>query len=106
MPTHRYALGTLCAIDRVPRELNEFQMRMLHTVGNQVMSVLESRRMMLEVCTKVCKTLPPSYRPTLLNKSVVDADPRKSHPRYQVNLHTVVRCVFTLFAICSIKSSG
>jgi GAF domain-containing protein len=59
---HRFALGTLCAIDRVPRELNEFQVRMLHTVGNQVMSVLESRRMMLEVCTKVryARLYPPT----------------------------------------------
>ncbi len=39
-----YALGTLCVIDREPRELNEEQVVALRTLGRQVMQRIELRR--------------------------------------------------------------
>jgi PAS domain S-box-containing protein len=39
-----HALGTLCVIDRVPRELNERQQGALRVLGLQVMTELELRR--------------------------------------------------------------
>ena len=38
------ALGTLCVIDRVPRELNSQQVEALHTLSCQVVKLLELRR--------------------------------------------------------------
>ena len=38
-----YALGTLCVIDRVPRQLNTDQREALTTLGRQVVSLLELR---------------------------------------------------------------
>jgi GAF domain-containing protein len=38
-----YALGTLCVIDRVPRQLNADQREALSSLGRQVMSLLELR---------------------------------------------------------------
>lgn len=45
-----YALGTLCVIDRVPRQLNTDQREALTTLGRQVVSLLELRlrQMLLE----------------------------------------------------------
>ncbi len=42
------ALGTLCVIDRVPRQLTEGQTRALTALSRQVMSLLELRRLAAE----------------------------------------------------------
>ncbi|RYX81130.1 GAF domain-containing protein [bacterium] len=42
-----YRLGTLCVIDRVPRELNEQQRQALEALARQVVSQLELRRALL-----------------------------------------------------------
>ncbi len=42
-----HALGTLCVLDRVPRELRPQQLDALRTLGRQVMSQLELRRLAL-----------------------------------------------------------
>ena len=42
------ALGTLCVIDRVPRELSDRQLRVLRTLGDQVMNQLEGKRLLAE----------------------------------------------------------
>ncbi|MBV8883164.1 MAG: GAF domain-containing protein, partial [Chroococcidiopsidaceae cyanobacterium CP_BM_RX_35] len=39
-----HALGTLCVIDRVPRELSPLQVEALRTLGHQVMTQLELQR--------------------------------------------------------------
>ncbi len=39
-----HALGTLCVIDRAPRELNPAQRKALQVLGHQVMTLLELRR--------------------------------------------------------------
>jgi PAS domain S-box-containing protein len=43
-------LGTLCVIDHVPRELNQKQIDALLALGRQVLSQLELRRNLAEVC--------------------------------------------------------
>ena len=42
-------LGTLCVIDRVPRELSDDQRRALEALSRQVMAQLELRRQLAEV---------------------------------------------------------
>lgn len=42
------ALGTLCVIDRVPRELSEEQKQSLQALGRHVVSLLELRRSLVE----------------------------------------------------------
>lgn len=44
-----YALGSLCVIDHVPRELSSEQVRMLKLLGHQVVTLLELRRMTYEL---------------------------------------------------------
>ncbi len=39
-----HKLGTLCVIDRVPRQLTPLQLRALHTLGRQVIDQIELRR--------------------------------------------------------------
>lgn len=41
-------LGTLCVIDRVPRELTQTQMKSLETLSRQVMAQMELRRQLIE----------------------------------------------------------
>ena len=43
-----YALGSLCVIDTVPRNLDEGQLRSLEALGRQVVNLLELRRARLE----------------------------------------------------------
>lgn len=53
-----YALGTLCAIDRKPHELNPEQKKAMQALARQVMALLESRRVsarMAEALEKVKK---------------------------------------------------
>jgi two-component system, NtrC family, sensor kinase len=47
-----YALGTLCAIDRFPRDLTQEQLAALQALGRQVISQLELRRSMAQISTK------------------------------------------------------
>lgn len=42
--TEGFVLGTLCVIDRVPRDLNQEQIAALRALGNQVTTQLEARR--------------------------------------------------------------
>ena len=42
--TEGYKLGTLCVVDRVPRDLSEGQLAALRALSNQVTSQLELRR--------------------------------------------------------------
>lgn len=44
-----YALGTLCVIDRVPRQLTADQRHALTVLGRQVMNLLELRRRQIQV---------------------------------------------------------
>ncbi len=46
---HDQCLGTLCVIDRVPRELSDDQQRALEALSRQVMAQLELRRQLAEV---------------------------------------------------------
>ncbi|HEV7857112.1 MAG TPA: GAF domain-containing protein [Pyrinomonadaceae bacterium] len=39
-----FVLGTLCVIDRVPRDLTQEQVAALRALGNQVITLLEARR--------------------------------------------------------------
>jgi PAS domain S-box-containing protein len=43
-----HTLGTLCVIDRVPRQLNERQLAALRVLGRQVMTELQLRRRLLD----------------------------------------------------------
>ncbi|GAA6618520.1 PAS domain S-box protein [Scytonema sp. NUACC26] len=43
-------VGTLCVLDRVPRELNQSQIEALKALSRQVISQLELRRNLTEVC--------------------------------------------------------
>ena len=47
--TDGHRLGTLCVIDKVPRELNEDQKSALRLLGRHVVSLLELRRRSLEL---------------------------------------------------------
>jgi PAS domain S-box-containing protein len=44
-----YSLGTLCVIDRVPRQLNSAQIQALEALSRQVISQLELRRNLVQV---------------------------------------------------------
>ena len=44
-----FALGTLCVIDRIPRELSDKQMRSLEVLARQVLNQLELRRKLAEL---------------------------------------------------------
>jgi GAF domain-containing protein len=46
-----YALGTLCVLDKVPRDLREDQKRALSTLARHVVSQLELRRRSAELAT-------------------------------------------------------
>ena len=48
-----HALGALCVIDQVPRELGAEQKLALETLSRQVMALLESRRILLELWQSV-----------------------------------------------------
>lgn len=39
-----YKIGTLCVLDRTPRELNLQQVAALHVISNQIIALLEHRR--------------------------------------------------------------
>ncbi len=45
------AVGTVCVVDRVPRELNEVQLRGLEALSRQVIALLEMRRLVNELET-------------------------------------------------------
>ncbi len=49
------ALGTLCAIDREPRDLTEFQSRALGALARQLMNQLELKRVSLELASALEK---------------------------------------------------
>ncbi len=44
-----HALGTLCVIDSVPRELSKEQIAVLHTLAHQTTYLIQTRRSLLEV---------------------------------------------------------
>jgi GAF domain-containing protein len=44
LATHGHALGTLCVVDRVPRELSSEQLEALRALSRQVLAQLELRR--------------------------------------------------------------
>lgn len=44
-----HAIGTLCAIDHVPRALTEAQLDALHALARQAMALIEQRRTMREL---------------------------------------------------------
>jgi len=45
-------LGTLCVLDEVPRQLDEFQREALITLGRQVIALMESHRLAAELLTE------------------------------------------------------
>ncbi|MEP0917018.1 PAS domain S-box protein [Leptolyngbya sp. DQ-M1] len=50
-----YSLGTLCVIDRVPRQLNSAQIQALQALSRQVISQLELRRNLVRVAQTTTK---------------------------------------------------
>ena len=47
-----YPLGTLCVIDQVPRELSEGQLRALKSLAQQVISIIQLRKRVMELEVK------------------------------------------------------
>jgi GAF domain-containing protein len=56
----QHVLGTLCVIDRVPRELTGAQEEALRKLSQQVVTILEMRRQIRELKTRLGEGAPPS----------------------------------------------
>ncbi len=44
-----YLLGSLCVVDRIPREVNPYELKMLTLLGARVMNVIEARKTALKL---------------------------------------------------------
>lgn len=74
----RFPLGTLCAIDRVPRQLTEQQLDALQALGRQVVTQLELRRnlaMLEETVTRQQQTEEALLSSFATNRALLDAIP-------------------------------
>jgi signal transduction histidine kinase/CheY-like chemotaxis protein len=97
-----YKLGTLCVIDRQPRELSEDQKRALNALGRSVINLLEARRKVIELnnlseksrAVLTVENTPENEKPI---KAFFEIDDEKSentsHFKYYLNHYLIATLV-------------
>ncbi len=103
-----YTIGTLCAIDTVPREISAQQLDSLVRVAAQLSAQLELRahERALKARTQEAERLAAALANTAASAAVADAKLRTSETRYRMVMESAIDAIFVHGPKCEIRDAN